>query len=146
MSAHVLPKTTYYTIFFSLMVLTILTVAAAFVNMGTANFPIAIGIAITKATLVVLFFMLVKYSSRMTKMVVGVAIFFLVTMLGLTMTDYATRGWYASPHGTTLAGTTDRITRDGGTLRPSNQPPGRMPKETAPAPGTGAQPQAEPAH
>jgi cytochrome c oxidase subunit 4 len=130
MSAHVLPKSIYYGIFGSLMVLTVLTVAAATVNLGSANFPIAIGIAITKATLVVLFFMHVKYSSRMTKMVVGVAIFFLLTMLGLTMTDYATRGWYAGPNGTALGGTSYTITHDGGTLRPSNEPTGaRIPKE-----------------
>jgi cytochrome c oxidase subunit 4 len=122
MSAHVLPKTTYYTIFFSLMVLTAITVAVSFINLGSANFPIAIGVAITKATLVVLFFMHVKYSSRMTKMVVGMAIFFLLTMLGLTMTDYMTRGWFSAPRGSTGAGTSVTITHDGGTLRPSNQP------------------------
>ena len=80
MSAHVLPKSISYTIFFSLMVLTAATVAVAFVNLGSLNFPVAIGIAITKATLVVLFFRHVLYSSRMTKMVVGISIFFLVTI------------------------------------------------------------------
>jgi cytochrome c oxidase subunit 4 len=134
MSAHVLPKSIYYTIFMSLMVLTILTVGAAFINLGSANFPIAIGIAITKATLVVLFFMHVKYSSRMTKMVVGLAVFFLLTLLGLTMTDYMTRGWLSSPRGTATAGTAVTITREGGTLRPSNTPRPRAsgPGESAP--------------
>jgi cytochrome c oxidase subunit 4 len=134
MSAHVLPKSTYYTIFFSLMVLTALTVGAAFVPLGSANFPVAIGIAITKATLVVLFFMHVKYSSRMTKMVVGLAIFFLLTMLGLTMTDYLTRGWYSSPRGNAAAGSQVTITREGGTLRPSNtpRPSASGPGESAP--------------
>jgi len=135
MSAHVLPKSTYYLIFFSLMVLTAITVAVAFVNLGSLNFPIAIGVAITKATLVVLFFMHVKYSSRMTKMVVGLAIFFLLVMLGLTMTDYATRDWFASPRGSSGAGTSQTITHEGGTLRPSNQPATMAPKENAPAPG-----------
>jgi len=135
MSAHVLPKSTYYLIFFSLMVLTAVTVAVAFVNLGSLNFPIAIGVAITKATLVVLFFMHVKYSSRMTKMVVGLAVFFLLVMLGLTMTDYATRDWFASPRGSSGAGTSQAITHDGGTLRPSNQPATMAPKENAPAAG-----------
>jgi hypothetical protein len=81
----------------------------------------------------VLFFMHVKYSSRMTKMVVGMAVFFLLVMLGLTMTDYATRSWSSSPRGTAGAGTSNAITHDGGTLRPSNQPAARPPKETAPA-------------
>jgi cytochrome c oxidase subunit 4 len=105
MSGHVSPKSTYYTIFGALMVLTGLTVAAAFVNLGSFNFPVAIGIAITKATLVVLFFMHVKYSSRLTKMIVGMAFFFLFILFGLTLTDYLSRGWYASPRGSTGAGT-----------------------------------------
>ena len=132
MSAHVLPKSTYYLIFFLLMVLTAITVAVAFVNLGSLNFPIAIAVAITKATLVVLFFMHVKYSSRMTKMVVGLAVFFLLVMLGLTMTDYATRDWFASPRGSSGAGTSQTITHDGGTLRPSNQPATMAPKGNAP--------------
>src|SRR6188472_4211385 len=114
------------------MVLTAVTVAVAFVNLGSLNFPIAIGVAITKATLVVLFFMHVKYSSRMTKMVVGLAVFFLLVMLGLPMTDYATRDWFASPRGSSGAGTSQTITHDGGTLRPSNQPATMAPKGNAP--------------
>jgi len=124
MSAHVLPKSIYYTIFFSLMVLTAATVGVAFVNLGALNFPVAIGIAITKATLVVLFFMHVLYSSRMTKMVVGISVFFLVTMLGLTMTDYLTRGWFTSPRGTAGAGTSTTLSPgSSSTLAPSNQRP-----------------------
>ena len=102
---HISPKSTYYAIFGALMVLTAVTVAVAFVNLGRLNFPVAIGIAIFKATLVVLFFMHVKYSSRLTKMVVGMAFFFLGCLLFLTLTDYMSRGWHASPRGTTDAGT-----------------------------------------
>jgi cytochrome c oxidase subunit IV len=105
MSGHVSPKKTYYTIFGALMVLTAITVAAAFTNMGSLNFPIAISIAILKATLVVLFFMHVKYSSKLTKLVVGGAFFFLACLFGLTLTDYLSRGWFASPRGTAGAGT-----------------------------------------
>ena len=95
----------YYGIFGALMVLTGVTVGVAFINLGAFNFPVAIGIAITKATLVILFFMHVKYSSRLTKMVVGMAFFFLLILLMLTMTDYLSRGWYASPRGSVGAGT-----------------------------------------
>ena len=105
MSGHVSPKSTYYAIFGALMILTGVTVGAAFVNLGSLNFPVAIAIAITKATLVILFFMHVKYSSRLTKMVVGMSFFFLFIMFALTMTDYLSRGWYASPRGTAGAGT-----------------------------------------
>jgi len=105
MSGHVSPKSTYYAIFGALMVLTAVTVGASMVNLGSLNFPVAISIAIVKATLVILFFMHVKYSSRLTKMVVGMSFFFLAIMFGLTLTDYMSRGWYASPRGSTGAGT-----------------------------------------
>src|SRR5918996_6117308 len=105
MSGHVSPKTTYYTIFGALMVLTAVTVTAAFINLGVLNFPVALSIAIIKATLVVLFFMHVKYSSQLTKLIVGGAFFFLIVLFGLTLSDYLSRGWFASPRGTAGAGT-----------------------------------------
>ena len=102
---HISPKSMYYTIFGTLMVLTAVTVGVAFINLGILNFPVAISIAIFKATLVILFFMHVKYSSRLTKMIVGMAFFFLAILFGLTLTDYLSRGWHTSPGGTTLGGT-----------------------------------------
>jgi cytochrome c oxidase subunit IV len=111
MSGHVSPKSTYYAIFGALMVLTAITVGVAFIHLGSLNFPVALAIAITKATLVILFFMHVKYSSRLTKMIVGMAFFFLAILLTLTMTDYLSRGWWASPRGSTTAGTQVTITR-----------------------------------
>src|SRR5688572_12133958 len=105
MSGHVSPKPTYYAIFGALMVLTAITVFVAFINLGALNFPVALAIAIFKATLVVLFFMHVKYSSKLTKLVVGSAFFFLVILFALTLSDYLSRGWFASPRGTAGAGT-----------------------------------------
>jgi cytochrome c oxidase subunit 4 len=105
MSGHISPLKTYFTIFGLLMVLTTTTVIAAFINMGPLNFPIALGIAITKATLVILFFMHLKYSSRLTKLICGTAFFFLLILFGLTLSDYLSRGWYTSPRGTAGAGT-----------------------------------------
>jgi cytochrome c oxidase subunit 4 len=104
MSGHVSPKSTYYAIFGALMVLTAVTVGVAFVNLGSANFPVAIAIAITKATLVILFFMHAKYSSSLTKLFVGTAFFFLFILLGLTMTDYLSRGLKTYPGGAGGAG------------------------------------------
>lgn len=92
MSGHVSPKSLYYSIFGALMVLTAITVFAAFLNLGAMNAPIALAIATFKATLVVLFFMHVKYSSRLTKLVVTTSLFFLAILLGEMMMDYATRG------------------------------------------------------
>ena len=132
MSGHVSPKTTYYAIFGALMVLTAITVAVAFINLGPLNFPVAISIAILKATLVVLFFMHAKYSSRLTKLVIGGAFFFLLCLFGLTMSDYLSRGWYVSPGGTAAAGTIP-------TIAPA-QPPGPPvtgQPEAAPAPVEG---------
>jgi cytochrome c oxidase subunit 4 len=103
--SHIAPTSSYLTVFGTLMVLTTVTVVAAFTNLGSLNFPIAIAIAITKATVVVLFFMHVKYSSKLTKFVVGSSVFFLITLFGLTFTDYLSRGWFTSPRGTTMAGT-----------------------------------------
>ena len=55
--------------------------------------------------MVILFFMHVKYSSKLTKFVVASCLFFLACLFGLTFTDYMSRGWFASPRGTTMAGT-----------------------------------------
>jgi cytochrome c oxidase subunit IV len=102
--SHIAPKSMYYTIFGILMVMTALTVYAAFHHLGVFNFPVAIGIAITKATLVVLFFMHAKYSSRLTKLFVGMSFFFLIIMFALTLTDYMSRGLKTYPGGAGGAG------------------------------------------
>ena len=104
MSAHISPKSTYYAIFGALMVLTAVTVGVAFVNLGALNFPVAIGIAITKATLVILFFMHAKYSSKLTQLFVGMSFFFLAILLTLTLTDYMSRGFKTYPGGAAGAG------------------------------------------
>ena len=93
MSGHVSPKSTYYAIFGALMVLTGVTVGVAFIHLGRLNFPVALAIAVTKATLVILFFMHVKYSPRLTWAVVIGSVFWLGILLVLTMGDYLTRGW-----------------------------------------------------
>jgi cytochrome c oxidase subunit IV len=125
MSGHVSPKSVYYSIFGALLLLTGITVAVAFVNLGRLNFPVALSIAILKATLVVLFFMHAKYSSRLTKLVIGGAFFFLLTLFGLTMTDYLSRGWFSSPGGNATAGSIPSI-------MPA-APEGAQPAEGAPA-------------
>jgi cytochrome c oxidase subunit IV len=102
--SHIAPKSMYYTIFGILMVLTVVTVFAAFNDLGILNFPVAIGIAITKATLVILFFMHAKYSSRLTKLFVGMSFFFLIILFSLTLTDYLSRGLKTYPGGAGGAG------------------------------------------
>jgi cytochrome c oxidase subunit IV len=117
MAGHISPKSVYYTIFGALMVLTGITVAVAFVPLGAFNFPVAIGIAITKATLVILFFMHAKYSSKLTKLFVGTAFFFLSILLGLTMTDYFSRGLGTYPGGSAGAGYSVRQPRPPAVLK-----------------------------
>jgi len=92
-SVHVSPLSTYFTIFGALMVLSALTVGAAFVNLGSLNPVVALAIAGLKATLVILFFMHVKYSSRLTKLTVVLSLFFVAILFAETLMDYATRGW-----------------------------------------------------
>ena len=93
MSGHVAPKTMYYAVFAALMIGTAITVAVAFVDLGALNNVVMLGIAITKALLVVLFFMHVRWSTRLTWVVAASGFFWLLILFGLTMQDYLTRGW-----------------------------------------------------
>jgi cytochrome c oxidase subunit 4 len=93
MSSHVVPTRIYYLIFAILMICTALTVGIAFVDLGPFNVVAALTIAVFKATLVVLFFMHVKYSTRLTWAVVAGSVFWLGILLALTMGDYLTRPW-----------------------------------------------------
>ena len=103
-SDHVVSIRLYVVVFTALLVLTAITVWTARHDFGALNTPVAMGIAVVKALLVILFFMHVKYGSRMTKLIVGVAFFFLGIMLTLTLSDYLSRGWFTAPDGSTVAG------------------------------------------
>jgi cytochrome c oxidase subunit 4 len=92
MSEHIIPIKFYVSIGITLLALTAVTVAAAFVNLGPFNSVVALSIATIKALLVVLFFMHVKYTGeRMTKVVIVAGVFFLLLLLGLSLADYTTR-------------------------------------------------------
>ena len=81
----------------TLMFLTGLTVFVSFIELHDWNIVLALVIATIKGTLVVLFFMHLYYSSKLTKVTVIAAIFFLFLLLSLSMTDYLTRGWLTNP-------------------------------------------------
>jgi len=82
------------TVFLILLVGTGLTVAAAFVDFQWKfNTIIALTIAVTKATFVVLYFMHVRYSSRLVWVIVAAALFWMAILFALTFSDYLTRGW-----------------------------------------------------
>ncbi len=93
MSGHVAPKSMYYAVFAALIVGTALTVGVAFVDLGALNNVLMLGIAMTKALLVVLFFMHVRWGTRLTWVVAASGFFWLLILFGLTMQDYLTRGW-----------------------------------------------------
>ena len=90
---HIVPKRTYYLIYVTLMVCTYLTWQVAFYDLGALNTVAALTIAVFKALLVVLFFMHVKYSTRLTSLVVIGSLVWLGILLALTLGDYLTRAW-----------------------------------------------------
>ena len=90
-TSHILPTRIYYTIFAILLLCTYLTVQIAVFDLGRLNAVAALTIAVFKATLVVLFFMHVRYSARLTSVVVIAAVFWLMILLALTAGDYLTR-------------------------------------------------------
>lgn len=90
---HVTSVGAYAAVFAALLALTAATVFVAGVPLGRWHTPIALGIAATKATLVVLFFMHALRGPRLTWIVIAAAVFWLGIMLALTLSDYVTRGW-----------------------------------------------------
>lgn len=97
MSGHVSSVGLYVTIFTALMVLTTVTVLAAYVDLGQFNFMVAMLIAGFKASLVVWYFMHVKYQSSLTKLAVATGLFFLAILLGMTLIDYASKNFIGMP-------------------------------------------------
>ena len=94
MSEQIVSRQVYFVIFGALMVGTALTVIAATINFGVMNDVIAMTIAVGKALLVLLFFMHVRYSSRLIWVVVSAMFFWLAILLVLTLTDYSSREWF----------------------------------------------------
>lgn len=83
----------YGVIFLLLLVCTALTVGASYVEMGIFNPIVALAIAVFKAVIVVLFFMHVKYSSKLTKLTVAAGFFTFIVLITMTLTDYMSRAW-----------------------------------------------------
>ena len=93
MSEHVTSPTVYIAIFLALMVLTAVTVWVAFQDLGPLNDIVALTIAVSKASLVILYFMHVRYSTPLTKLVVVSGFLWLIFLIAITLSDYLTRGW-----------------------------------------------------
>jgi cytochrome c oxidase subunit 4 len=100
---HIVSPVIYLAILLALLVGTGLTVWASFIDLGEWhiapgltlfwNPAVALAIACTKMVLVVLFFMHVKYSTKLTKLTVACGVFTFLALIGMTMTDYFSRAW-----------------------------------------------------
>jgi cytochrome c oxidase subunit IV len=90
---HIVGPKTYLTILLALLVLTAITTSAAFINMGVFSPIVALGIACLKAVLVILFFMHIRYSSKVMMLTVGAGFFTFLVLITMTLSDYISRNW-----------------------------------------------------
>jgi cytochrome c oxidase subunit 4 len=90
---HIVSPAQYAIVFVTLLVGTALTVVAANFDLGVFNPVIALAIACTKAVIVILFFMHVKYQSNLIKMTVGAGFFTFLVLITMTLSDYISRAW-----------------------------------------------------
>jgi cytochrome c oxidase subunit 4 len=97
MSQHVVPVKHYVAVFAALLCLTALTVGAAFINLGSMNTVVALAIAAVKMLLVIFIFMHVRGGSRLTKLAILAAFFWLALLITITLSDVRTRGWDPTP-------------------------------------------------
>jgi cytochrome c oxidase subunit 4 len=104
MSGHVASVKSYVLIFLALLALTALTTGVAFMDLGPFNTVVALAIAGCKMLLVVLFFMHLLYSRNLTKIVAVAGLLWLMILLTLTMSDFATRDWTPEPSGWNAGG------------------------------------------
>jgi cytochrome c oxidase subunit IV len=90
---HIVSPKVYGVIFGALLLGTAITVGASYLELGDFNVIVALAIACIKAVLVILFFMHVKYSSRLTKLTVAAGFFTFFVLITMSMTDYISRAW-----------------------------------------------------
>lgn len=90
---HITSAKNYVLVFLGLIVLTVATTAVAFVDLGAFSVAMALFIATCKMLLVALFFMHVRDSPRLTKLIIVAALLWLGIMIFFTMADFHTRGW-----------------------------------------------------
>jgi cytochrome c oxidase subunit IV len=97
MSGHIVPVKIYVAVFGALIAFTLLTTGVAFIDMGRMNTVVALAIAVTKMLLVILFFMHVKYSPGLTRLVILAGFFWLAILVAISLADELTRGWSPTP-------------------------------------------------
>jgi cytochrome c oxidase subunit 4 len=97
MSGHVVPVRVYISVFLALLALTGITTWVAYFDLGPMNTVVALAIAVTKMLLVILFFMHLKYSSGLTRVIILAGFFWFAILVALTLSDELTRNWTPSP-------------------------------------------------
>jgi cytochrome c oxidase subunit 4 len=97
MSQQIEPQKTYIIIFLCLIALTLLTTGVAFIDLGPLNTPVALLIAFCKMLLVIYFFMHLRHSSSLVRIVLLAGFFWLALLIVLTSSDYRTRSWTPAP-------------------------------------------------
>jgi cytochrome c oxidase subunit 4 len=90
---HIVTPLQYIYVFVTLLVGTAITVGAAYVDLGVLNPIVALGIACTKAAIVILFFMHAAYQSRLIKITIASGFFIFLVLIAMTLTDYLSRSW-----------------------------------------------------
>lgn len=96
MTHHIVPVRVYLGVFVALMVLMTATVVAAYFDLGIFNNVVALVIAMAKTSLILLYFMHLRYSSRLTQVFAAVGFLFLVILVAGTVNDYLTRGDFSN--------------------------------------------------
>lgn len=91
MSSVIESTRVYVRIFMALLILTGITVGAAFVDFGWMNSVIALTIAVIKAALVVLFFMHVRHTNKLNQVFIAAGFLWLIILISFTLSDYFTR-------------------------------------------------------
>ncbi|HEV3163039.1 MAG TPA: cytochrome C oxidase subunit IV family protein [Isosphaeraceae bacterium] len=97
MIQHTVPLRTNLVIFSTLVVLLMVTIGAAYTDLGPLNTVVAIAIAVCKALLIMLYFMHLRFSNRLTWVFAGAAFLWLGILIALSMSDFLTRGWLSIP-------------------------------------------------
>ncbi len=96
MSHHIVPVKVYFAVFVGLLLLMAATVAFAYLNLGLLNDVVAMAIAFSKMLLIVLYFMHLRYSSRITWVFAAIGFAFFIILVAHTMSDYFTRGGFST--------------------------------------------------
>jgi cytochrome c oxidase subunit 4 len=97
MSEHILPIRNYVIVYVALLALLAATVGAAYIDLGWFNFTLTMIIAVAKAAMILMIFMHVRYSDRLTWVFSTAAFLWLAILIGLTLNDYFTRDWLNIP-------------------------------------------------